>query len=195
MTTSDARPSPGQAASLGQIFNGFLRASLNAFGGGLNAHLLNLVRRQHWLPEAEFAELSTFAQTLPGSNNGNLSALLGYRLAGVPGAAAALIGLLLPGSLLMCVVAWFFFGGGLDLSSSRLGGALKGAAAAALGISAAAGLNILRHTLTRPVPAVLAFITCLLALLLHDGTLLALLVLVPLGMLLSQKEAGKQDEA
>ena len=106
MTTSDARPSPGQAASLGQIFNGFLRASLNAFGGGLNVHLLNLVHRQHWLPEAEFAELSTFAQTLPGSNNGNLSALLGYRLAGVPGAAAALCGLLLPGSLLMCVVAW-----------------------------------------------------------------------------------------
>jgi len=185
----DRRP----AVPLPRIFSGFLRASLNAFGGGLNAHLLTLIRREGWLSEAEFAEYSTFAQTLPGSNNGNLSALLGYRLAGVSGAAAALAGLLLPGSLLMSVVAWFYFGGRLDLTS-RLGGALQGAAAAALGISAAAALNILRHTVRSAVPALLAVCTCLLALLVHEGTLIALVVLVPVGMLLGRRTApGRQE--
>lgn len=164
---------------------GFLKASVNAFGGGLNAHLLTLIRRQRWLPEAEFAEFSTFAQTLPGSNNGNLSALLGYRLAGLPGAAAALAGLLLPGSLLMAGVAWLYFGGRLGLDT-RLGGALKGAAAAALGISAAAALNILRHTLGTWLAALLATVTCLLALFVPDGTVIALLLLVPTGMLLGR---------
>ncbi len=186
MRAAPPPPEPGQTVPLPRIFSGFLQASLKAFGGGLNAHLLTLIRQQGWLPEAEFAEFSTFAQTLPGSNNGNLSALLGYRLAGIPGAAAALAGLLLPGSLLMVVVAWFFFGGRLDLTS-RLGGALQGAAAAALGISVAAGLNILRHTLRSAVPALIAAATCLLALLMHNGTVIALLVLLPVGLLLGRR--------
>ncbi|WP_188963861.1 chromate transporter [Deinococcus aquiradiocola] len=178
-----SRTTPGRARiPLSALFRGFLLASLNAFGGGLNAHLLNLVRREGWLADQEFAEFSTFAQTLPGSNNGNLSALLGYQLRGVPGAAVALTALLLPGSLLMAALAGAYFGGSLA-TDPHVSGALQGAAAAALGIGASAGLNVLRFTLTHLQATVVAVLTCLLALFVPGGTVIALAVLLPLGVL------------
>lgn len=176
-----------------RVFMGFLKVGLSAFGGGLNAHLLALVRREGWLDDRVFAELSTFAQTLPGSNNGNLSVLLGYRLSGVQGAAAALAGLLLPGSLMMLAVSVLFVGGAVRLSGP-VEQALSGAAAAAFGISVAAALGILKHTFRTPLAVVTALLTCALALALHDGTLIALLVLVPLGMLL-QRPPGRRGSA
>lgn len=168
----------------------FLQAGLSAFGGGLNAHLLRLVRQEGWLSDQEFADNSTFAQTLPGSNNGNLSALLGYRLAGVPGAAAALAGLLLPGTTLMLLLSALYFSGAFHMSA-RAEQALSGAAAAALGISVAAGLNILRFSFGNALSAVTALLTALLTLLLPQGTLIALLVLLPVGMVLQGRRTGR----
>lgn len=175
-----------------RLFLRFFQMGLSAFGGGLNAHLLGLVRREGWFSDQEFAEHSTFAQTLPGSNNGNLSALLGYRLAGVPGALAALAGLLLPGTSLMLAASALYFSGALRFSPLA-DQALSGAAAAALGISVAAGLNILRFGFRTLAGSLTALLTAGLTLLLHQGTLIALLTLLPLGLLaqrLGDRRAG-----
>lgn len=59
-----------------------------------------VVRDRGWLTAGEFDEVLTVAQLLPGPNLVNLSAYLGYRLVGVPGALLGIVCLCLPGAVL-----------------------------------------------------------------------------------------------
>jgi chromate transporter len=59
-----------------------------------------VVRDRGWLSAAEFDEVLTVAQLLPGPNLVNLSAYLGYRLVGIPGALLGIVCLCLPGAVL-----------------------------------------------------------------------------------------------
>jgi chromate transporter len=59
-----------------------------------------VVRDRAWLTPSEFDEVLTVAQLLPGPNLVNLSAYLGYRLVGVPGALLGIVCLCLPGAVL-----------------------------------------------------------------------------------------------
>jgi len=59
-----------------------------------------VVRDRGWLSASEFDEVLTVAQLLPGPNLVNLSAYLGYRLVGVPGALLGIVCLCLPGAVL-----------------------------------------------------------------------------------------------
>ena len=59
-----------------------------------------VVRDRGWLSAAEFDEVLTVAQLLPGPNLVNLSAYLGYRLVGVAGALLGIVCLCLPGAVL-----------------------------------------------------------------------------------------------
>jgi len=59
-----------------------------------------VVRDRGWLSDAEFDEVLTVAQLLPGPNLVNLSAYLGYRLVGVLGAVGGILCLCLPGAAL-----------------------------------------------------------------------------------------------
>ena len=59
-----------------------------------------VVRERGWLTEDEFSEVLTVAQLLPGPNLVNLSAYLGYRLVGIPGARHGIVCLCFPGAVL-----------------------------------------------------------------------------------------------
>jgi chromate transporter len=59
-----------------------------------------VVRERGWLTEDEFSEVLTVAQLLPGPNLVNLSAYLGYRLVGIPGALLGIVCLCFPGAVL-----------------------------------------------------------------------------------------------
>jgi chromate transporter len=91
------RPIPG----LIELFLGFLTIALTAFGGALPLARRILVERRGWLDDAEFTEMLSLCQFLPGPNIGNLSIATGARFRGVAGAAAAFLGLTLVPFLLM----------------------------------------------------------------------------------------------
>jgi chromate transporter len=75
--------------------------------GGINAILPEVHRAvvdvEHWMTSAQFAELFALAQLAPGPN-AMVIALIGWQVAGVPGAFVATLAICGPSSLL-CYVA------------------------------------------------------------------------------------------
>ena len=107
---------------LWQIFFLFTRVALFSWGGGPAS--LALMQREtnsaHWLPPGqtelvpwvtpdEFADAVAIGNALPGPIAPQVSAYVGYKLAGIPGAVAAAAGTVLPTTLLMLVMIVYFF--------------------------------------------------------------------------------------
>jgi chromate transporter len=65
---------------------------------------------QGWVTPPEFADAVAVGNALPGPIAPQVSAYVGYKLAGVPGAVAAAGGTVLPATLLMLVMVVMFFG-------------------------------------------------------------------------------------
>jgi chromate transporter len=63
-----------------------------------------------WVTPAEFADAVAIGNALPGPIAPQVSAYVGYKLAGIPGAIAAAAGTVLPATLLMLIMIIFFFG-------------------------------------------------------------------------------------
>src|SRR6476661_10829575 len=81
-------------ASLSDLFISFTLLALQGFGGVLAIVQRELVERKRWLTQEEFIEDWAVAQIMPGPNVVNLALMIGGRWFGLPGALAALGGLL-----------------------------------------------------------------------------------------------------
>lgn len=96
---------------LWKIFMLFTRVALFSWGGGPAS--LALMQRecvsQGWVDSAEFADAVAMGNALPGPIAPQVSAYVGYKLAGVPGAIMAAMGTVLPTTILMLVMIIFFF--------------------------------------------------------------------------------------
>ena len=62
-----------------------------------------------WVTPEEFADAVAVGNALPGPVAPQVSAYVGYKLAGVPGAVAAAAGTVLPTTLLMLLMVVYFF--------------------------------------------------------------------------------------
>jgi chromate transporter len=83
-----------EAPTTFDLFRGFLVLGLTGFGGVLPLARHMVVERRHWLTGAEFTELLSLCQFLPGGNIINLSVAIGLHVRGILGAAAAIFGLI-----------------------------------------------------------------------------------------------------
>ena len=96
---------------LWQIFWLFARVALFSWGGGPAS--LALMQRETtavgWVTPAEFADAVALGNALPGPIAPQVSAFVGYQVAGVPGAVAAAAGTVLPTTILMLAMIVFFF--------------------------------------------------------------------------------------
>ncbi len=97
---------------LWDIFLVFTRVALFSWGGGPAS--LALMQREvvahGWTSPAEFADAVALSNALPGPIAPQVSAYVGYKLAGVPGAVAAAVGTVVPTTALMLLLIAFFFG-------------------------------------------------------------------------------------
>ncbi len=66
----------------------------------------HVTRKRKWFTDEEFMQGLGLAQLMPGAPAVNLSSYLGYRLRGLPGAAAATIAFLAPCFLLMLLLSY-----------------------------------------------------------------------------------------
>jgi chromate transporter len=93
------------AISLRSIFTTFLIAGAISFGGGVVAYLRQyLVEGHRWVSDEEFLDALELSETLPGLNSINLGVIIGDRLCGVRGATAAVMGLTLPGAVVVMML-------------------------------------------------------------------------------------------
>jgi chromate transporter len=117
--------------SIGQIFLEFLIIGATSFGGVVPYLRGSLVTKRHWVDDKEFVQMLSISQSLPGLNATNMAILVGDKLRGALGSIAAIIGICLPGGVLMYVVGMFYrIHGDHDFVTA----ALKGVAAAAVGL-------------------------------------------------------------
>jgi len=83
------------APGLTAIFTGFFMIGVRGFGGVLPWARRTIVEERKWLTAGEFTEVLGLCQFLPGGNIINVSIAVGSRFRGGPGAAAAILGLML----------------------------------------------------------------------------------------------------
>lgn len=98
--------------TLWHIFVLFTRVAIFSWGGGPAS--LALMQREvtaaGWVTPEEFADAVALGNALPGPIAPQVSAYVGYHLAGTPGAVTAAAGTVLPTTLLMLVMVVAFFG-------------------------------------------------------------------------------------
>jgi chromate transporter len=108
---------------LWQIFVLFTRVAMFSWGGGPAS--LALMQREttsatwtppgqadpvRWITSDEFADAVALGNAIPGPIAPQVSAYVGYKLAGVWGAIAAAVGTVIPTTTLMLLLIVFFFG-------------------------------------------------------------------------------------
>ena len=143
--------------SVRTIFLEFLFIGATSFGGGVVAYLRDgLVRKRRWVDDQEFVEYLAISQSLPGLNATNMAVLIGDRLRGLLGALMALVAICLPGGLLMFVagIAYHAHGG-----KPMVTAALKGVAAAAIGLILATTLQLGKRSLAHAYDLVFVGLT------------------------------------
>jgi len=95
-----------------QIFWLFTRVALFSWGGGPAS--LALMQRETvnagWITQPEFADAVALGNAIPGPIAPQVSAYVGYKLGGTPGAVAAALGTVAPTTILMLFLVAFFFG-------------------------------------------------------------------------------------
>ena len=108
---------------LWDIFILFTRVAMFSWGGGPASLALmqretthamwmppGLTEAQPWVSPVEFADAVAVGNALPGPIAPQVSAYVGYKLAGTPGAVAAAAGTVIPTTVLMLIMVVFFFG-------------------------------------------------------------------------------------
>jgi chromate transporter len=123
MSESQANTPTAQPRSPADLFWAFNRLALRGLGGVLPVAQRELVERLGWLTRAQFLELLSLSQVLPGPNVINLGLIMGDRAFGLRGALAATAGMLL-GPLLLVLVLAAAAAQWRDLPA--VGGALRG---------------------------------------------------------------------
>jgi len=97
---------------LWDLFFVFARVALFSWGGGPAS--MGLMQRETvaagWVTPEEFADALAVGNALPGPIAPQVSAFVGYKLAGLPGAISGVTGTVLPTTLLMLIMIVFFFG-------------------------------------------------------------------------------------
>ena len=100
-----------RAALYKELFCSTFRLSAFTFGGGYV--IVPLMRKRFvdelgWIDEEEMLDLISVSQSSPGPIAVNASLMLGYRMAGVPGALITAFGTVLPPLIIISVISFFY---------------------------------------------------------------------------------------
>lgn len=94
-----------------KLFLSTFKLSACTFGGGFV--IIPLMRKKFveelgWIEEQEMMDLAAIAQSSPGAIAVNASILVGYHVAGIPGALITIFGTVLPPLMIISVISMFY---------------------------------------------------------------------------------------
>jgi chromate transporter len=178
--------------SIGQIFLEFLIIGATSFGGVVPYLRGSLVTKQHWVDDKEFVQMLSISQSLPGLNATNMAILVGEKLRGSLGSIAAIIGICLPGGVLMYVVGMFYRSHG---DHDFVTAALKGVAAAAVGLILSTVMGLSKKSLAGKFDFVFIALTVIAVNRLHQSVPRTLLVVGLLAILFHRPRTKQKESA
>jgi chromate transporter len=138
-----ADPDPPRAPpTLGRLFLTFAKIGLLSFGGGSATLALlqqEVVRRAQWLTARDFGFALALSRMYPGVHLLAQAVVIGYRLRGLAGSFACLLGMMLPASLVTIVFTVFF----VTVRENQIGAAvINGLLPATGGLTLAVALDL-----------------------------------------------------
>lgn len=94
-----------------QLFFSVFKLSACTFGGGFV--IVPLMRKRFveelgWIEEQEMLDMTAIAQSSPGAIAVNAAILLGYRVAGIPGALLTVLGTVTPPLVIISILSLFY---------------------------------------------------------------------------------------
>lgn len=94
-----------------KIFAIFFKMGASTFGGGYAMIPIiekEIVENNNYITKDEFIDNLSIAQSFPGPMAVNLSLLIGYKLYGIIGSIATLLGVVMPSFLSIILIAFFY---------------------------------------------------------------------------------------
>ena len=93
------------------LFITFFKIGLFTFGGGYA--MISLIQtevseKMKWLDKDEMVKLIVISQSAPGILAVNSATFVGYKVAGIAGAALSVFGITLPSLIIICIISLFF---------------------------------------------------------------------------------------
>ncbi len=174
---------------LTEIARIFFVLGLQSFGGGSSTLILirQTCLQRGWMEEGEFVRTWALVQMAPGINLLKLTALIGHKLRGWAGLAAAMSGLLLPSALVTVLMT---AGYSAVRDQPAVQAALKGLLPATIGLSLMMSLQMAHPLLKKAYAESPLRLTANLVILGSAGLLFALLNASPMAVLLGGGAAG-----
>jgi chromate transporter len=142
----------------GKLFVSTLTLSAFTFGGGFVIVSLmkkKFVDQYHWIDEEDMLNLIAIAQSSPGAIAVNGAILVGYRIAGIPGALVSVLGTILPPLVILSVISLFY---AAFRTNAYVAAALKGMQAGVAAIICDVVLLLGTHVVKTKDPLAIAMI-------------------------------------
>ena len=129
---------------LWELFSTLFKIGLFTFGGGYAMIAFfesEFVEKKKWLDKEEFLDMVAIAESTPGPIAINSATYVGYKNAGIIGAACATLGVVLPSFIIIYAISLF-----LDafLTFELVGYAFKGIQAGVVYLILSAGIKMLK---------------------------------------------------
>jgi chromate transporter len=172
---------PREKVSLAELAWTFNHIAIASFGGGLSAWSREvLVVEKNWMGEEEFLSALTMCRILPGANQVNMAVFVGTKLGGIPGAAAALVGLCLMPVVFVLVMGYIYF---RFKEVPAVKSVLHGASAAAVALTLAMAIKTGQKCLNGLIPILLFAATFVLNGILRWPLPIVLAIVAPLSLI------------
>lgn len=143
-----------------KLFLSTFQLSACTFGGGFV--IIPLMRKKfveelHWIEEQEMLDLTAIAQSSPGAIAVNASILVGYHVAGIPGALITVLGTILPPLIIISIISLFYkaFRDNAIVNMAMMG-MLAGVAAVIFDVVITMGIGIFKQKRILPVAVLIA---------------------------------------
>jgi len=147
-----------------------------------------IVEEEQWLSSEEFSAMLGICQIVPGPNIVNLGVCVGSRFAGVPGAFAAVMGLIL-GPVALVILLGMLYEHYSYMPVVQ--GLLRGISAVGVGLIASTGFKMLRTEFKYPPMLFVIFLTIVAATYFHLGLGWVVLLASPLAFYLAWRNLNK----
>lgn len=127
-----------------QLFLSFLKIGAFTFGSGYAMIPLierEVVEKKHWFKKDDFWNEFAIAQSMPGPFSLNTAVFVGYKMRGILGAFAAVLGVILPSFIIIFLIAVYLTG---FKENHTVEAAFKGIRSAVIALIAVPCINLLR---------------------------------------------------
>jgi len=174
-----------------EIFTTFFKIGCFTFGGGYAMIPLierEIVTKKGWVKEEEVIDVFAVAQSAPGAIAINSSTIVGYKIAGLKGALAATLGVVLPSFIIITIIATFF---ARFQDNPIVKAAFRGIAPSVVALILMASVKVGKAVIKDKLEVVILALSIIMVVVFKMSAILVIIVGAAVGLLIYQLSPGR----